>query len=254
MILAHELVGRHDAPAVVLVHGITESHRSWHPLIEPLARHHSVLAVDLRGHGDSDHDDPYDMPAYAGDVIETYTALGMRDVLLVGHSLGGAVVTAAAAMAPCAAVVNVDQPLRLAAFKDALTAIEPALKGTSANFTATMQAMYDSMAGPLGPVESARLSSIRRPDQTVVLGTWQTVFDSTPEQLDATVGAMLSGVTVPYLSLHGDDPGDDYATWLTSHCANATIEVWPGHGHYPHLVDQQRFLDRIMAFEAEVRG
>ena len=64
----------------------------------------------------------------------------------------------------------------------------------------------------------------------------------------------MTGITVPYLSLHGDDPGDDYASWLTSHCANATIEVWPDHGHYPHLVDQQRFLDRIDAFEAEVRG
>jgi len=87
-----------------------------------------------------------------------------------------------------------------------------------------------------------------------VLGTWRAVFESSVDELDATVGSMLGAVTVPYLSLHGDDPGDEYRAWLTSQCATATVEVWPEHGHYPHLVDQPRFLERLAAFEAEVRG
>ena len=45
-------------------------------------------------------------------------------------------------------------------------------------------------------------------------------------------------------------PGVEYATWLKSVVPTATLEIWPEHGHYPHLVDPQRFLDRVREFEA----
>jgi hypothetical protein len=32
------------------------------------------------------------------------------------------------------------------------------------------------------------------------------------------------------------------------------VDVWADHGHYPHLVDQARFLQRLAEFEAAVRG
>ena len=60
MLLAHELAGDASAPAIVLVHGITESRETWRPIIEALAADHRVLAVDLRGHGASEHEPPYD--------------------------------------------------------------------------------------------------------------------------------------------------------------------------------------------------
>jgi pimeloyl-ACP methyl ester carboxylesterase len=34
----------------------------------------------------------------------------------------------------------------------------------------------------------------------------------------------------------------------------AIVEQWPDTGHYPHLVHPERFLDRLAAFEAQVRG
>jgi pimeloyl-ACP methyl ester carboxylesterase len=58
---------------------------------------------------------------------------------------------------------------------------------------------------------------------------------------------------VPYLSLHGIDPGPDYAPWLQHLVPTAAIEVWPEMGHYLHLVDPQRFLTRLSEFEAQVR-
>ena len=61
-------------------------------------------------------------------------------------------------------------------------------------------------------------------------------------------------ITVPYLSLHGMDPGPDYAAWLQNLVPTATVEVWPDMGHYLHLVDPGRFLARLAAFEVQVRG
>ncbi len=252
MLLAHELAGPTNAMPVVLVHGITESRHMWRPIIEALATDHRVLAVDLRGHGASADGDSYDPISYASDVVETVSAVGLTDPLLVGHSLGGVVVSAYAAIAPCCAVVNVDQSLRLAGFKDALSQLEPMLKGSPAEFMAARDIMFSMMEGPLDPAERARIDHHGRADQAVVLGTWASIFESTPAELDAMVDVLIGAVTVPYLALHGDDPGPDYVTWLTARVPTATVEVWPGHGHYPHLVDTPRFLKRLAAFQQQV--
>jgi pimeloyl-ACP methyl ester carboxylesterase len=254
MRLAHELVGSSHHPALVLIHGITENHHTWRPLVHRLAEDHSVLLVDLRGHGDSDRCDPYDPLSYAGDVVETAAALGIEAPLVVGHSLGGVVATAFAAIAPCVGVLNVDQPLRLAAFKDGLMQLEPLLTGSREQFAAAIDMVFGSMVGPLQANEAARVHALRHADQSVVLGTWDSVLHSSAEELDATVAALVGAVTVPYLSLHGIDPGPDYAGWLTGLVPAATVEVWPDHGHYPHLVDQVRFLQRLRDFEATARG
>ncbi|MFZ4720603.1 MAG: alpha/beta fold hydrolase [Ilumatobacteraceae bacterium] len=259
MQLAHELVGKVSDPALVLVHGITESRHMWHPLVHRLAEHHLVLAVDLRGHGDSDRCDPYDPISYAQDVVETVQGLGIEQPLLVGHSLGGVVVSAYAAIAPCVGVVNVDQPLRLADFQGLLQQLEPMLAGSQEEFEGAISMVFDAMNGPLPADEVARISALRgHPRQDVVLGTWDAVLHSTPEELDATVVALAGAITVPYLSLHGIDPGPDYAAWLTGLVPSATVEVWTddgvGLGHYPQLVQPDRFLARLAEFEAQVRA
>ena len=58
-----------------------------------------------------------------------------------------------------------------------------------------------------------------------------------------------AGIRVPYLSVHGSDPGVAYVEWLLARVANTRVEVWPDHGHYPHLVDPARFVERIDQFD-----
>jgi pimeloyl-ACP methyl ester carboxylesterase len=253
MLLAHDLLGDEAAPPVVLIHGITESRATWAPVVAALGSDHRVLAVDLRGHGASAEGDAYDPVAYAGDVVATVAAVGIADPLVVGHSLGGVVATAYAAIGQCCAVVDVDQPLHLGGFKDALTALEPMLRGSPEQFRDAIGMVFEQMRGPLSAAESARVEAIRRPDQRVVLGTWQAVLERSAAELDATIRSLTGAVHTPFLSLHGIDPGEDYARWLVEQIPQAVVEVWPDHGHYPHLVDTPRFLARLAAFEREVR-
>lgn len=241
-----------EGPALVLVHGITESRRSWDPLLADLAGDHLVVAVDLRGHGESSLGDAYDPVSLATDVHDAVSAVGVSAPIVIGHSLGGVVVSAYAAVFGCRAVVNVDQPLRLASFKDQLGSVESLLRGDEAGFQGFIAALFDSMAAPLSADESARIGALRRPRQDVVLGIWATVLESSVEELDATIDALAAGVRVPYLSLHGIDPGPEYADWLTARIPTALVEVWPDHGHYPHLVDPARFTARVRAFESAV--
>ena len=236
--------------SLVLVHGITESRRTWDPLVEPLvAAGYRVVAIDLRGHGDSSRTAPYDLATMAGDVGAVLAHEGLDDALLVGHSLGGAVVSAYAAGGPCRGVINVDQPLLLAGFKDTLGQLEPLLTGTTAEFERAIGAIFDQMAGPLAGPERGRVDDLRRAEQDVVLGVWDLVFSASAAELDAFVDGVAGAVTAPYLSLHGIDPGPGYGEWLTSRIAGATFEVWADHGHYPHLIDPDRFVRRVVEFD-----
>ena len=243
---------RGAGPALVLVHGITESHHSFDPLIGSLAENHDVLALDLRGHGESTREGPYDVLRLALDVQETLAAAGVSDVVLVGHSLGGSVVSVAAALMRVRGVVNLDQTMDLTSFQASLRALEPLLRADAATFAATMDMIFDAMRGPLSDEEWARLRALRRYDQEVVLDIWASVFELGEDQLAAMVTNLAGAIHAPYLSLHGTDPGENYESWLSALVPQAVVERWVGAGHYPHLAEPERFLARLADFEARL--
>ena len=53
---------------------------------------------------------------------------------------------------------------------------------------------------------------------------------------------------VPYLSLHGTDPGGDYADWLADRIPTAVAEQAPKRTHYPHLAQPEWFVSRVHEF------
>lgn len=239
-----------DGPVAVLVHGITESRRTWDPLMAPLLdAGYRVVAVDLRGHGDSSRVGPYDLGTMATDLGMVVAAEGVDDPLMIGHSLGGAVVSAYAAGGPCRAVINVDQPLALSGFKDTLGQLEPMLRGSEEEFQGAIGAIFDQMAGALTGAGRQRVEWNRNAEQDVVLGIWDLVLTASVDELDATVDALAGAITAPYLSLHGIGPGPDYGAWLSSRVSSAIVEVWDDLGHYPQLVEPDRFVQRVLEFD-----
>ena len=83
---------RDQLDAIVLVHGITSSSLSWIRVAPRLAGHARVIAVDLKGHGDSDRPESgYRLADQAREVAGLVRSLGLRSVRLMGHSWGGAI-------------------------------------------------------------------------------------------------------------------------------------------------------------------
>lgn len=81
-----------DGPLVVLLHGFPETWRSWRFQLDPLAEAgFRVLALDLRGYGESDLGGPYTLEQAADDVYAVMRAVGERRTHLVGHDWGGGV-------------------------------------------------------------------------------------------------------------------------------------------------------------------
>ena len=83
--------GPADAPAVLLLHGITGHARVWDHLAQRLTPARRVLALDQRGHGDSEPapDDDYRVGTMADDVAAFAGSLRLDRFALVGHSMGG---------------------------------------------------------------------------------------------------------------------------------------------------------------------
>lgn len=82
-----------SGPPVLLIHGHTLDRRLWDPVM-PLLRSAGfrVIRVDLRGHGRSSRPDVgYHLSHHAADITTVLDAAAVGPVLLVGHSIGGAV-------------------------------------------------------------------------------------------------------------------------------------------------------------------
>jgi pimeloyl-ACP methyl ester carboxylesterase len=78
--------------AVVLIHGITSSSLSWVRVAPALADRFRVVAMDLKGHGDSGRPATgYRLADQAAEVDALCQALGLDSPIVIGHSWGGAV-------------------------------------------------------------------------------------------------------------------------------------------------------------------
>lgn len=86
--------GNEGAPPLLLVHGGRDHARSFDPIARVLRRRHHVVALDLRGHGDSAHaaGGAYHMANFVLDLARLVDWTAPEQVTLLGHSLGGAIV------------------------------------------------------------------------------------------------------------------------------------------------------------------
>lgn len=93
--------GSEKSDPVLLVHGAKVQLWTWAPIAEALSRDHRVIALDLRGHGESDWaNDGYPVEAFVSDIVEVIGSLGIAPADVVGHSLGARISIALAAEHP----------------------------------------------------------------------------------------------------------------------------------------------------------
>ena len=78
-------------PAVLMLHGASQQAHSWDFVSLALSEQFHILALDQRGHGDSDWapDGDYSVDAQAADIDGFVKAVGLDSFVLIGHSMGG---------------------------------------------------------------------------------------------------------------------------------------------------------------------
>jgi pimeloyl-ACP methyl ester carboxylesterase len=73
---------------LVILHGLFGSSQNWSPVAKQLGKAWRVVIPDLRNHGDSPHG-LHSVELMREDILKLTTALGMDEVFLLGHSMGG---------------------------------------------------------------------------------------------------------------------------------------------------------------------
>jgi pimeloyl-ACP methyl ester carboxylesterase len=89
----HALEWSREGTPLVFLHGFSNEAHIWDDAAPAVAPYYRTVALDLRGHGDSDRDPEgrYDYDFHVADLESALGALGVERLVLVGHSLGGRV-------------------------------------------------------------------------------------------------------------------------------------------------------------------
>lgn len=105
-------LGNPGQTPILIVHGLSYFSWDWLPAAQALGANREVIAMDMRGFGDSDRspERDYSVPSMAQDILAVMDHAGWKRAVLMGHSMGGRSTTYVAAKQPelVAALVLVD--------------------------------------------------------------------------------------------------------------------------------------------------
>lgn len=240
---------------VVLLHGYSDSWRSYEPVLPYLPPSIRAFAVTQRGHGDSDRPESGYAPRdFAVDVAQFADALGLTRLILVGHSMGSTI-------AQRFAIDDPDRTLGvvlIGSFVD--FAGNPAVAGLRdvvASFTdpvdpAFIREFQESTFAR--PVASDFLELVISESAKLPARVWKAVSDGF---LTTNLAAELPKLTAPALVIWGDqDPYVDRSEQelIASTAPNARLEVYAGAGHAVHWEEPARVATDIAAFVESIRS
>ena len=225
--IAYHQVGAGD-PAIIFIHGAYSNRGGFGFQEEYFSSEHRCIAVDLRGHGESDKpDELYTMGKHGEDVGELIRYLGLERPMLVGQSMGGQVIIEAAARCPelVGAAASLDSPSNIPGWHQRFHGPYDHLMTEDGPFRETLIAFLSAAYLPtdhpsrLGRM-AERLAEV--PDH-VILNSWQGKKDYDP-------GPTLRRVRCPYLYIDCGQPDLDLEL-LRELCPQVVIGKTVGAGH-----------------------
>jgi pimeloyl-ACP methyl ester carboxylesterase len=246
-------VGDGDAPSppLVLIHGLSDSWRSFEGVLERLEPQVRAYALSQRGHGDADRPTAgYRTDELAADVVEFLDLVGIGRAVLVGHSMGASVAARVAVNHPervagLVMIGAVARPAANPAIDEFVEVVAALTDPVDADFVADFQQGTAAQPVPEEFMAMAIAESAKLPAhvwQAAVLGFTQT------DQL-----AGLGTITAPALVLWGDQDGfgpRDDQDLLAASIPNAELTVYEGTGHAVHWEQPDRVVGDLAAFVA----
>ena len=229
------------APAMVFVHGWSCDRGYWKSQLEHFAKKYRVVAIDLAGHGESGLGrKAWTMPAFGDDVVAVVEQLGLEQVVLIGHSMGGDVIVPAARRMPARVrgLVWVDTYRTLGSPRTR-DEVDKFLAPLRADFVTTTRQLVRSMFRPgsdTALVERVAADMSAAPPQ-VALGAVEEAIT-----FDRAIMEHLPAVKAPVVALNADHQPTDVEA-LQLHGVETV--VMSGVGHFLMMEDPERF-NRIL--------
>jgi pimeloyl-ACP methyl ester carboxylesterase len=240
-----------SGPALLCVHGIASSRKSWVRTAEAFAKSYRVFAYDQRGHGDSASvAGPMTHEQSVRDLLAVVRAIDGEVFALIGHSWGGAIVLKGGHEVACGRVIAIDPMIHQAAGQwaaDFVDDLEPVFADREALRESAIRAMFAGSA----PVEiEAKVHALRHMtiDPIVALGS-----DNGADAGQWDLREVVRAYPKPLLMLLAD-PADsvvfpaDVAFVREHGGANVALEVFEGEGHTLHRSAFERFARSVAGF------
>lgn len=259
------------APPLILQHGGRDHARSWDAVAAAFADDHHVIVPDLRGHGDSGwaNDGHYVLMDMVADFHDIIRALDLPPCAIVGHSLGGNIVTRFAGLYPdrVTRLVNIEglgdapsvvaeQLARdpIAQWRSWFDRRPEALARTPRRYPdlATLAARMEKVDHRLAPGQAehlARYAARDNPDGTVSVKYDPALsLFSVLDIGDATKRRLWEQIACPVLLVYGAQSwaSDPVADGRAAHFRDVRLEMFEDAGHWVHH-------DRLGDFIAVVR-
>jgi pimeloyl-ACP methyl ester carboxylesterase len=261
-----------SGPALLLLHGITNSSETWEGVAPWLVDRFRLVAPDLLGHGESATPrGDYSLGAHASGARDVLTALGIERATVVGHSLGGGIAMQFAYQFPerCERLVLVSSGglgrevhllLRAAALPGA-DYVLPAL--TSAGLVRAgrgvgglLRLLRMSPSDDVAVLARGFASLDNGGSRQAFLHTIRSVIEPGGQRVSAQDRLSLAAL-LPTLIVWGErDSIIPVEHGAAAHEAmpGSRFEVFPGAGHMPHDADPERFAALLTEFCAGTKA
>lgn len=239
--IRYEVLGA-GKPAVVFVHGWSCDRSYWHGQLESFSRKFRVVTVDLAGHGESGVTrDEWTVESFGGDVATVVKELGLDRVVLVGHSMGGDVITAAAGELQdrVDGLVWVDTVKQLGS-PISLEQVQQFVKPFRADFPPTTASFVRRMFPP-GADESLVdwvVTDMSSAHPKVALGALEATLTYRRE-----ITTPLSKLQLPVVAINPDDSPTDIES-MALH--GVEVVIMPGVGHFLMMEQPDDFNAMLM--------
>jgi non-heme chloroperoxidase len=235
---------------VLLLHGYSDSVRSFDPILPWLPRGWRLLVPDQRGHGDSERPaDGYEVADLASDVAALLDAAVAGGVTVVGHSMGSFVALALALAEPTRVKRLV---LVGASARGGTAAVEELAREVASLSDPVPEAFVRAFQeGCLHrPIPAAILEQAISASRTLPARQWRALCDGF---LRFDVRHRLARIVCPTLVVWGAHDaifGRDEQDALLAGLPAATLRVYEGSGHAPNWEEPERFARDLAAFVA----
>jgi non-heme chloroperoxidase len=240
--------GDPDGIPLILLHGLSDSHRSYEPILAELPQGIRAFALTQRGHGDASRPGSYHLDDLAADVACFIDAMGLESAVVAGHSMGSVVaqrvaleyphyVDALVVMGGASTWRNVDL-----AELDAQIDIDP----TDAAFIREFQLSTLS-----APVPEDYLDMVCAESAKLDRTTWRRAFDGT---ITRDFSDQLPNIAVPTLLGWGEHdfvPRAEQDAMLEA-ISDSRLVVYEGAGHAFHWERPAEFARDLSAFIAQI--
>ena len=248
-----------DGPAILLIHGMAGSSRTWKDVTERLVGDHTVIAPDLLGHGESAKPmGDYSLGAFASGIRDLLGVIGVERCTVVGQSLGGGVAMQLAYQHP--ELVDrlvlvgsgglgreVNWMLRLLTLPGAellMPVVFPRFLADKGDGVNRFLHQKGIRAPHLGEMWRAYSSLSGAENRSAFLRTLRAVVDPGGQTVSALDRIYLAS-GLPTLIIWGDeDPiiPIEHAYAAQGAIEGSRLEGMEGCGHFPHVEDPAQFV------------